>query len=55
MLNYGKNYLCGAFVDFLFDFDEKVASRLKIIPISRLEYKNDILFITKMAKILKIS
>ena len=39
-----------AFVDFLFDNDEKVASSLSI-PISRLECKNRTQFKTKMAKI----
>ena len=40
-----------AFVDFLFDNDESVASGFKNIPISGLEYKNHTLFMTKMAKI----
>ena len=37
-----------AFVDFLFDNDEKVASPLKNIPISRLGYKNNTLFMTNI-------
>ena len=53
MLNYRKHNLRTTFVDLLFDNDEKVASRIKNIPISRLEYtdKNHTLFMTKMAKI----
>ena len=51
MLNYHKHNLWRAFVDFLFDTDEKVASQIRIIPISKLEYKTHTLFITKMAKI----
>ena len=35
MLNYRKHNLWRAFVDFLLDNDEEVASRLKNIPISR--------------------
>jgi len=50
MLNYRKHNLW-AFVDFLFDNDEKVASSLKKILISRLECKNHTLFMTKMTKI----
>ena len=49
MLNYRN--LCRAFIDFLFNNDEKVASRFKNIPISGLEYNNCTLFMTKMAKI----
>ena len=33
--------------------DEKLASRLKIIPISRLEYKNYALFTTILMQMLK--
>ena len=51
MLNYRKHNLWRAFVDFLFNNDEKVASRFKNKPISGLEYKNYTLFMTKMAKI----
>ena len=51
MLNYRKHTLWSAFVDFLYDNDEKVAPRLKNIPISRLEYKNYTLINTKTAKI----
>ena len=47
MLNYRKHNLLRAFVDFLFDNNENVASRLKIIAISRLEYKDHTLFMTK--------
>ena len=39
-----------AFVDFLFDNNEGVASRLKNRPISALEYKNHTLFMTKTAE-----
>ena len=53
MLNYRK-HLCGAFMDFLFNNDEKVASRFNNMPISVLEYKSYTLFITKMAKSAKI-
>ena len=49
--DYRKLNLWRAFVDFLVDSDEKVAFRLKSLPISRLGYKNHTLFITKMAKI----
>ena len=51
MLNYHIHNLWRAFVDFLFDNDENVVSRLKILPISRLEYKSHTLFMTKRAKI----
>ena len=37
--------------DFLFDNDKKLASGLKSISISWLEYKNHTLFMTKMAKV----
>ena len=43
--------LCKAFVDFLFNNDEKVGSRFKNIRIPGTEYKNQSLFMTKMAKI----
>ena len=48
-----STYFAGrAFVDSRFDNDENVASRLRNIPISRLEYKDHLLFtMTKMAKI----
>ena len=52
-VNYRKHNLWRAFVEFLFDNDENVASRPKIIPISRLECRNHTLFMTKMAKISK--
>ena len=48
MLNYRKHNLHRAFVDFLSNNDEKVASN---ITISGLEYKIYTLFMTKMAKI----
>jgi len=51
MLIYRKHDLWMAFVDFLFDNDEKVASGLKNIPIIRLECKNQILFMTTIDKI----
>ena len=54
MLNYRKQNLWRAFVDFRLDNDEKVASRLRNIPISRLEYKNHTLFMTKWPKPAKI-
>ena len=40
MLNYRKHNLRKVFVEFFFDSDDNVASRLKNIPISRLESKN---------------
>ena len=51
MLNYRKYNLWTAFVDVLFDNDEKVASRFKDTPKSGQEYKNHALFMTKTAKI----
>ena len=50
MLNYHKHKLRRVFVDFFFENEEKVASWLKIIPISRLECKNHTLFMTKLAE-----
>jgi len=50
MLNYRKHNLWRAFVDILFDNDEKWLL-FENIPISRLECKNHTLFMTKMAKI----
>ena len=49
MLNYRKHNLRRPFVDFLFDNDENVASRLKNVPISRLEYKTHTLFMTNIS------
>ena len=46
MLNYRNDNLWRAFVDFLFDIVMK-KWLLKYIPISRLECKNHILFMTK--------
>ena len=42
--------MCEVFVDFLLDNDE-TGPLLENIPISRLEYKNHSLFMTKMDKI----
>ena len=50
MLNYRKHKLRRAFVDFLFDNDEKVASKFKNMPLLGLEYKNHTLFMTKTAE-----
>ena len=44
VLNYRRHNLWRPFVNFLFDNDENVASRLKNVPISRPEYKPHTLF-----------
>ena len=50
MLSYCKHNFWRAFVDFHLDNDDKVASRLRNIPVSKLDYKNHTLFMTKTAE-----
>ena len=50
MLNYCERNLRRALVEFHFDNDEKVASRLRNTPISRLEYKIHTLWPKRLKK-----